>query len=517
MQNRNPKLEGPLQKFVAERSLLDETSQIKEYELNKNLNPAESGVYLFFSFDISNSTAFKVEYPHLWGSVVTQFYSEVLTLTEYWKNLELGSSRHLWKLIGDEVLLYMQVYKTQDLYIQVKEIGEFQDQLLKRLISRLKEEDQKISQFQSEEMANGCNQKCSAAYGHCQDIEHNIKSMLGVKVTMWVAQCYKTVSAGKANIIYRTDNGFGLETIDFLGRDIDEGFRIAHETPKNKLIVSPLLAWLIWKYANEDSDQSKVVETNFKITAFRKLKGVWNDRLVPIVMYHQKFSEFDQLLEYDDIHLPVYENLKDRDIPKFIANSRFNISRLDKIFKDIYRDQENETLYQVLRKQPDPCERIPNLTQIQNIHIACAIFTGNKTLLVHQDESRGLEFGCAEFNVGDGNKTWGDICKKGYKSKYNLRIELDADPIPVATYVFDKRVSEKNERILGIILIGTLSQNIEDVPSDWSEYDLQRITQLHTEDESLKAVDKFYDNALKCFEIFNGTVDSGGSNEYRNT
>lgn len=44
---------------------------------------------------------------------------------------------------------------------------------------------------------------------------------------------------------------------------------------KNKIIVSPLLAWLIWKAVQEDEDNKKIVDSNFKITAFVPMKGVW--------------------------------------------------------------------------------------------------------------------------------------------------------------------------------------------------------------------------------------------------
>ena len=38
----------------------------------------QKGVFLFFSFDLVNSTIFKTEHPSLWSSVFTCFYSEVL-------------------------------------------------------------------------------------------------------------------------------------------------------------------------------------------------------------------------------------------------------------------------------------------------------------------------------------------------------------------------------------------------------------------------------------------------------
>ena len=90
--------------------------------------------------------------------------------------------------------------------------------------------------------------------------------------------------------------------MDFLGRDIDEGFRMAKYAVKNKIIVSPLLAWLIWKKAQEDEDSKKIIDLNFKITAFISMKGVWRGRKVPVIMFNQQFLQLVDILEYDELH-----------------------------------------------------------------------------------------------------------------------------------------------------------------------------------------------------------------------
>lgn len=73
----------------------------------------ESGVFLFLSFDLAGSTAFKAEHPSLWASVFTSFYSQVLDDlgVEDYKTPNNDDDdpvcvRKLWKLIGDEVLIF---------------------------------------------------------------------------------------------------------------------------------------------------------------------------------------------------------------------------------------------------------------------------------------------------------------------------------------------------------------------------------------------------------------------------
>lgn len=74
---------------------------------------SESGVFLFFSFDLSDSTVFKNEHLSLWSVVFTSFYGKILEClgVENYKtpNSNYDDSicvRRLWKLIGDEVLIY---------------------------------------------------------------------------------------------------------------------------------------------------------------------------------------------------------------------------------------------------------------------------------------------------------------------------------------------------------------------------------------------------------------------------
>lgn len=471
------------------QALRTDTEHISENEVD----PAQSGVYLFVSFDISNSTAFKVEYPYLWGTVIQAFYGEVLKLTDTYVYRGSGSDtrtiRKLWKMVGDEVLLQMQVYRPEDLYGQVQEIWKFQESLMGNLIEKVEQEQEQ-------------NLRCGGCYGHCGDIRHCIQSMLGVKVTVWIAECYPSATQGKPNIIYTRPGIFGINTIDFLGRDIDEGFRIAHEAAKDKLIVSPLLAWMIWRYAKDNDDLSKVVEANFKITAFRKLKGVWNERLVPIVMYHPRFSEFDELLEYDEAQLPVYENLKDRDIPAFLGNPRFSVSRLEKIFRNIHREEENESIYNALCDQPDPTKKELGEIPIEGIHLACALFTQDNKLLVHKHQERGLEFGCVPWSLGKRIKAWAETCKEGYLNKYQLDIELAEDPVAVGTYLYRNK---HGKRIQGLILVGKLLDELDETawPSGWKVYSREEIETLSEENEDM--VSDFRENALRGFDILNRT------------
>lgn len=83
----------------------------------------QSGVFLYFSFDLADSTAFKNEHVALWSTVFTSFYAKILESlgVENYKtpNSDYDDSvcvRKLWKLIGDEVLIYVYINDWSQLY-----------------------------------------------------------------------------------------------------------------------------------------------------------------------------------------------------------------------------------------------------------------------------------------------------------------------------------------------------------------------------------------------------------------
>src|ERR1700677_4339458 len=85
-------------------------SSIRERKFSTLLAKPQPGVYLFFSFDLVNSTQFKASQPKEWPVVVTRFY-ELITA----ELITRLSSAIIWKFVGDEVLFFKQIISRQDL------------------------------------------------------------------------------------------------------------------------------------------------------------------------------------------------------------------------------------------------------------------------------------------------------------------------------------------------------------------------------------------------------------------
>lgn len=220
------------------------------------------------------------------------------------------------------------------------------------------------------------------------------------------------------------------------------------------------------------------------------MKGVWRGRKVPIVMFHQKFEKFDEVLEYDELEQEAYSNIKEVGIEKFQEDKRFNIEKIDSILQNVHRQEEEEQLYRQL-KQPAETERLPmNIEKRQEFHIACMIFLKDNRLLIHEDQDRGLEFGCIKKIFGVGVRNWKRICEEGYKEKYNLSIRVEDCPLPVATYYY------KEKNALGLIIMADyIGENVQ-IEKNW-----KIMTQEEISKSCERMVDNFQDNVTRAFKL----------------
>ncbi len=465
-------------------SICDITKQSQNDRQGPDLS--DGGVFLFFSFDLAESTVFKAEHPSLWASVFTCFYSQVLEGlgVEDYKSPDDGDDdsacvRKLWKLIGDEILIYVRILHPGQLYTQITSVSKALSSMTERIADKVEEA-----------LVEG-----TCPVRHCRDVREVILSVLGIKATAWLAQCHDGEAANVPNIIYYPTTATGEKRIDFLGKEIDEGFRIAEYAVKNKMILSPLLAWMIWKDAQGDKDRENIVKANFRITAFARMKGVWRGRKVPVVMFHQPFDEFGHVLEYDETDLETYANVREAGLGNFLKDSRFEIGSIDDILRNVHKDTEAEKLYRNLKEIPDMEVISEHIEKKQEFHVACMIFDREGRILVHKDPERGYEFGCLKRILGAGARDWQGACVEGYREKYQIEIDVPQCPVPVATYYYGK------SNAFGLLVLADYKGRTEDVKGrpDWELYS----PQVLMEGEE-KAVDQFRENIRRAMVLRKG-------------
>ena len=116
--------------------VIDQSSQEKAYE--KDLEK-KAGIYMFISIDLVNSTIFKTRYTEYWSFVIKSFYKIVTTVlgaedsyrgvdsVRYIGKKEKYDSEKMktdgfkvWKLVGDEVLLYHKIVSISEVLNTVR-------------------------------------------------------------------------------------------------------------------------------------------------------------------------------------------------------------------------------------------------------------------------------------------------------------------------------------------------------------------------------------------------------------
>lgn len=224
---------------------------------------------LFVSVDLTGSTEFKSRRDK-WHAHWVPFYDRVRTHL-----CRTGPNLKLLKLVGDEVVLYREL-----------ELGDRLPTIVEQVWKGL----EKIAV----EAANNEKHREYSAYS---------SRLLGTKSTAWIAKVrnlgplsagdmdfVEARAGGARNISFSpTDANGNVEALDFVGRDIDAGFRHTGHTRDRVLALTPELAWLV-----VTTDQTQQVRGTAKqwelgavakavrIIDWQKLKGTWYGRPAPI-------------------------------------------------------------------------------------------------------------------------------------------------------------------------------------------------------------------------------------------
>ncbi len=268
-----------------------------------------------------------------------------------------------------------------------------------------------------------------------------------------------------------------------MGPDIDEGFRLCGYAEKKQMIISPKLVYLLLKAYKDDRDKLNVLCLNFRIVTYISMKGVWEHRLYPIIMFCQNNLEAGNSIEiwraqfeYDAFETSVlFKNIHEYG-DKFLQEDRFSIRNLQNIYRDVVREDEMENLLQILEAQEKHVaspeyDKFKNLNDKFEFHIACLCYDKfKKRFWITKHKTHGWSFGCTQITQ---NTDYYNIVKNAYKEKYGLDISFTEQNKLVSFYSVD-RSPLKLGRILGVVvLVDNISiiEEKQDVESKWVTYE----------------------------------------------
>jgi len=241
----------------------------------------EGGVYLFVSVDMVNSTEFKSRERN-WPFVLHHFYESVVGEMK-----RVCPRFNVWKYIGDEVAFWRDTHREDNLA----------------------------------ELIAGTNDALQAICAGLDSIESQkrygirTRHVVGAKATMWIASAHFVRDANierdleadyaddnriieEDHLVSFSDEGDGTvrKAYDFIGPDIDIGFRIAHFAQRGFLALSANLACLVLRQAK----LADPICEHMKIIDYQALKGVWGGRRYPVIWYCRNWATVADKFYYDE-------------------------------------------------------------------------------------------------------------------------------------------------------------------------------------------------------------------------
>lgn len=410
----------------------------KEKLLNYQPNiPSDvTGTYVFVSYDLVNSTHYKHNSGNTWMCGISDFFGICEQVVKQW----LPDHFKKWKYLGDELIFACRIQSIDamvdlpnQVYYSLRELN---------LI-----------------------------------LKGNYNHELSAKSTLWSAFACDIDSdrdeCSRRNVILRNRSKWSDAEwldLDFIGKDIDTGFRIAKHTHKGILTIDAVTAYFCCQ-------NSKKYTNNYKIVEYQSLKGILSERPYPIIWYHHNW-DLDQIFDYDEklfsaLYKKLCENFKcfDNNLPPPLEVGRLikdttNIDYLNKVLNDLYLNKIVDnikfgiTLNRESRLHGNKSYEIRK-ERMSELHLVAICINKDKRIMVCKRSSNkavlpGLwEFGCCRLTP---NKNFIQALKDGYKKEFNLNLTIDKNAIPIATYSF----KDQSGRIVpGLIFKAAI--NITDV------------------------------------------------------
>ena len=391
------------------------------------------GVTLFFSFDIVNSTDYKQKNPLHWPKRINRILDFIK------KNVnELLPGSAIWRILGDEIIFIMPVQNLEVLYGMILAIRKILVQTIDEIHSW---DNFGILSLKAVSWIAFITDNVN------EDVSDNVNTVAGQSgESKWY----------NYSLIYHIDSIHGRYISEFIGNDIDCGFRLRDYSVKGMLFVSFELAFLINKEIQKSSNSNNFGEENqnlfLQLLGFKKLKGIWNNRPYPIIWC--SLSKTNEVL-LSDITYDLFES--NSLISEFKSNLNGNgiypsyyFTDINKALEKVCADMGLNDKIEFLIKQMSTKERQiasdllrnDDLLQFHLVAVCCDV-EQEKVLVIKRSSTRSIlpgywEFGCAKVQK---DKTIEESLQEKYAKDFlNLKFHIQKSktridsPVPYALF-----------------------------------------------------------------------------------
>lgn len=394
----------------------DEKGQDNSSDESKSLE-REDDVVLFFSYDIVNSTRYKTVNRNRWSVVIAGIIEtiQIKVKAAFYHDVKV------WRVQGDEVLFVLRIKDITSIYSYVDKIYA----LLLEICRELEDED------------------------------------LSLKAAAWLAIVTKKDTLGKDSSSERIENLYesiqeegNYKLFEFIGIDIDTGFRVAGYTRSKQLAISFELAYILC--------QNEKMCDNIILLALRKLKGVWEEKDYPILWYYNAERNnklrFEESLPYDAISQD--DLFKDFFLIKYSKMYDSVKAIMEKILKEL---KLRDKIDRIKRTIQESASNTMDYIDTPKLELHCAVVCINdyeQALVVKRGSNKDLsgkwEVGCAKASS---RQQLINTIKEEYRKDFSIEIELlcdderkDRQPHPISIYTYPKG----NECHIGIVFVATI-------------------------------------------------------------
>jgi len=343
---------------------------------DKEIANSERGVFLFVSLDLENGTQFKTSNASNWSKIYLDFFEESKKCFDPSVYIEERSddsesiNMTFWKINGDEILFFSQVLSMEGLEAFPAKVYRLKNNLYKIMCER-----------------------------------YNEAKELNIRATIFMAEAgTKGIGNDTKNMIYIDRNTNSM--IDFLGPDIDAGFRLSKHSKQRLITVDAKTAYLIYKKCK------RYAVPNLKIVKLEKLEGVWKGRLYPIIWYHET-EKIEDMFPYDD------DERKNKFRP---------IKDIERLIEEVGYKEEYDRLENLIEraKRSKYLKFMEDLPLVMQVHISAIIYKIEydtlKIFMGKRSDEKDLlagywEFGCVKCypnkNIRRGaERRYGEIFEK---------------------------------------------------------------------------------------------------------
>lgn len=434
----------------------------------------EEKLILFISFDLVNSSSYKTRNYSNWFNVIINIIENIKKAV-----FEKIEKAQLWRTIGDEAVFIVEIANKKQLEEDIESVFEILNVKMKEIKNGnilndiVSENEKKIFKVQSE---------------------------LSLKSTVWLASVVETSSTAWLKPVIETDSddnskktidvynlmylynddGKSCPTYEFQGNDIDTGFRLSKFTRNRRLTLSLELAYIL--------TENHLVEPKINIITYRSLKGIWNDRIYPIIWYHDSNiagSKLEDSFFYDEYYTDdITKEFIDNKFCKInFQNGNTSFQKLRKIVKDNNLLEKIAHLESLMSGDGEIKEVLSG-SNLLEVHCVAIVMNKNKDKVLmfkrakdSKKYSGKWDFGFCQIHNGQEFK---ENIKKDYKSKYSIDIDVFD---PIKDYSFTKN----GRKVPGIVYFAKISEKSGGKPIKLNDKDY--------EDYEFKDIDKIINNS----------------------